>query len=113
MIREPVPATPRKAMTPKRKLEVLIANNGRCAKCGDKITDAEWDANHIIPLFQGGADEIANLEPMHRQCHRELTSEKHAGENAKIRRLLIKNGPPEARPKAQPIRSRGFPRRYE
>lgn len=98
---ETVEATERKPMTAKRRLEVLLEHKGRCARCGEKITDGEWDANHRVPLFQGGADDLSNLEPLHRACHRELTDGKHAAENAKIRRLQTKfNTPRSLWPKA-------------
>ena len=110
---EPVDPTPRASMTAKRKLEVLLAHKGCCAKCGEKITDGEWDANHIIPLFQGGADDNSNLEPLHRRCHRELTDGKHAAENAKLRRLIAKYSTPLSEwPRTQKIPSRKMRRRW-
>lgn len=110
-----VAPTPRGAMTPRRRLEVFTQGKGRCARCGLKITPGEpWDANHKIGLFQGGADTLDNLEAVHKACHREITDDEQAPANAKIRRLRIKNGPPELRPApTQTIQSRPFPKRWE
>ena len=109
---ESVEATHRKSFTPKQRLETLLAFKGRCAKCGEKIGDDPFEINHRVPLFQGGKHEPDNWEPIHRSCHRELTDGKHAKENAKIRRLRIKQLPKEQQPKAQPIRGRGFRSRW-
>lgn len=90
---ETVSATPRKSFTPKQRLEVLLAHKDRCARCKDKITDAEWEVNHIIPISQGGPHEPDNWEPVHKACHKDISAE-HAGQNAKIKRLQVKHSTP-------------------
>lgn len=56
-------------------LEARLAEFGdRCADCGIAVGGAaglEWD--HVIPLGLEGADEIDNLEPLCRGCHRAKT----------------------------------------
>lgn len=61
--REPVEATPRKAMTKTRRARVLERFNGRCASPGCSIVDS-LEIDHTIPLELGGADEDHNLRPL-------------------------------------------------
>lgn len=71
---EPVPATERRAMTDKRKLEIMVAH-GRCVLCGEKLAgldDTEFD--HVLPLELGGADTTDNLAPVHAACHKAKTA---------------------------------------
>jgi 5-methylcytosine-specific restriction endonuclease McrA len=88
--REEVGPTPRKALSHKQRLEVLLAGKGRCSLCGEKI-DGPFDVDHRIPLFRGGADDITNMTPMHPACHRGTKTPVDAKANAKLRRLKAKN----------------------
>lgn len=113
MRREPVPATSRKAMTPKRRLEALLANNGRCSRCGGKISGNDFEVDHRVELFIAGKEEVGNLETLHRKCHADKTK-KRAPVLAKVRRL-IRDDDPETRRKSprplkggKPLQSRGF-----
>jgi len=72
-MREPLEATPRAAMTTKRKLEVMIAL-GTCYLCGGKlgkVNEVEFD--HIVPLDLGGEDTPGNILPAHAECHKQKT----------------------------------------
>lgn len=66
----------------------LLEFDGRCAcGCHQKVGGAaglEWD--HVIPLANGGADEIENLQPLTRSCHKKKTAE-DAGNIAKAKRM--------------------------
>lgn len=76
MNREPVPPTPRKAMTPARRRAVLEAYDGRCAEpaCA-KLLGPDWQADHVIPLELGGSDTLDNLQPLcARPCHQIKTA---------------------------------------
>lgn len=46
-----------------------------------------WDADHIVPLHRGGANEIANLRTLCRACHKRVTAAQ-ARDRAAKRRLL-------------------------
>jgi hypothetical protein len=35
-----------------------------------KMTEFGWEIDHIIPVAQGGTDELSNLEPMHWENNR-------------------------------------------
>jgi 5-methylcytosine-specific restriction endonuclease McrA len=65
---EPVAIAPRRKLTPKQRLEVLIAGKGRCEICGEKIIDA-FDIDHRVPLALGGADDASNWRALHPDCH--------------------------------------------
>lgn len=101
---EPVPATPRRQMTVKRKLEVMVAH-GRCFLCGDKLAgldDTEFD--HVLPLDLGGADTTDNIAPVHAACHKAKTA-RDANAIAKGKRI---RGETKQGPKRK-ILSRPFP----
>ena len=48
-----------------------------------------WEADHIIPLSEGGADTLENLRTLCLPCHRDETA-KSAGRRAKSERLRKK-----------------------
>jgi len=55
----------------RRARRVLRAHAGICHVCGKP---GAGQVDHVIPLAQGGADDIANLRPIHAEpCHREKT----------------------------------------
>ena len=68
-MREPVQPTPRRAMTPKRRLEALLRSEGRCALCKVKLGEA-FEVDHTITLFLGGADDESNTLALCVPCHR-------------------------------------------
>ena len=67
--------TPRSKMTEKRRVKVWEKTGGVCVVCGRKIdgTKDKWIAEHIIPLAQGGGDNMQNLGPAHHACAKEKT----------------------------------------
>ncbi len=47
--------------------EVVFARHGRvCVHCGDPASDVD----HLIPIADGGTDELANLRPACVRCNR-------------------------------------------
>lgn len=62
-------------MTERRKLPVAERQQiyerfgGRCAYCGCEITIKDMQADHVVPLHLGGADDISNLYPACRACN--------------------------------------------
>lgn len=65
-----VPTTPRKAMSPMRRLRIWEAHKGVCVLCKRKIDGVRerWIVEHIRALVLGGADEDANCGPAHESC---------------------------------------------
>ena len=108
MNRPDVPPTPRKAMTPKRRLEALLASNGRCARCKVKL-GRRFDVDHDLPLELGGEETRANLVALCVPCHRGKTSAEDAPRIAKMRRQrnLRLDAPPTER-KVRAIKSAPF-----
>ncbi len=103
---------PRKPLTKKRRAQFLIDHLHTCYWCDGIITDDKWDVEHktareMLPPG-AGADDPANLAPIHRDpCHREKTAMDRRL-IAKSNRIRRENGPPELRRKTKPIQSRGF-----
>lgn len=60
----------------KRDLEAHLKSfNSRCRMCQCEISGGvtvEWD--HAIPLAIGGEDELSNLQPLCKRCHRIKTN---------------------------------------
>ena len=105
MTREPVQATPRKAMTPKRRLEALLRSEGRCARCNVKLGEA-FEVDHSVSLFLAGADDETNTVALCIPCHRGVKTPADAKVHAKVKRILARND--GTRRPRQPIPSRGF-----
>lgn len=101
--RDPVNATPRKAMTPRRRIEVLLKCAGRCAKCKEKL-GGRFVVDHVLPLELGGLDEVGNLEALCVPCDK-LKTKGDRKRIDKTRRLVKK-----ANAAREPSRlvSRGF-----
>lgn len=75
---------------------VFERDRGICAKCGaDRSLDGRWDANHKVPLVEGGSNTLDNTETLCRDtCHKE--------ETAKLRERL--KGRPRPRKPKKPER---------
>jgi 5-methylcytosine-specific restriction protein A len=67
-----VPTTPRKAMSPMRRLRIWEAHKGICCLCHLKIDGVrqKWTVEHVLALGLGGADDDANCAPAHEDCRR-------------------------------------------
>lgn len=74
--REPVEIAKRVSFSQKRRVEVLLANGGRCYLSGVKISAGNvWDVEHVIPLAQGGTNDLANLKPALASAHKVKSAE--------------------------------------
>lgn len=105
MTRESVQATPRRAMTPKRRLEALLRSEGRCDRCKVKLGSA-FEVDHRISLFLGGADDASNTVALCVPCHRGVKTPADAAKHAKVKRLIARED--GTRRPRKPILSRGF-----
>jgi RNA-directed DNA polymerase len=46
--------------------------NWKCPICGEPLLNGEeLDTHHIVPVAQGGLDDIENLQHLHAACHRQ------------------------------------------
>ena len=49
--------------------ELCEIYGNKCLACGD--TRAPLDADHVVPLTEGGSDNIGNIQPLCGSCNRE------------------------------------------
>lgn len=106
---EDVSAEPRKKFSAVQRLKIYESRRGVCALCGVKITDPKWIVEHLRPLAQGGANDMANLAPAHVACADAKTNGP-TGDNAntaKAKRRKIAAVVGKTPPK-RPLVSRGF-----
>ena len=71
--------TPRRSMTPARRMRIFAAHGGVCGFCHEEIDPCEaYEIDHAIPLALGGSDTSGgpdgddgeNCYPLHERCHR-------------------------------------------
>lgn len=66
----------RRAISTRERVALFQRWNGECHICSGKIGVGEaWDAEHVVPLAQGGEDGGDNLRPAHRKCHSSKTKQ--------------------------------------
>ena len=91
----------RKRYSAARVAAWFLEHGGVCHICAGKISAGQvWEREHVIPLAQGGSDELDNQRPAHAVCHKAKTA-KDAGDTARAKRrqaahLGVK--PPKGRP---------------
>jgi len=58
----------------REKLQKLWLNQkGKCPNCKQTITaETGWNIHHIVPIFEGGKENITNLVLLHPNCHRQI-----------------------------------------
>lgn len=53
-----------------RVATLLKKQKGKCTYCGHYFKDGDvWEIDHILPRSQGGKDNLANIQLLHRHCH--------------------------------------------
>ena len=98
----------RRRISTRDRALIFDRENGVCHMCGLRIeAGQEWEASHRIPLACGGADDMTNLSPAHKRCHRNQTAKVDAPMIAKVRRVAWKHTGAKVR-KGPPLRPRGF-----
>lgn len=65
----------------KRAKRILTLHQRRCHICG---LPGATEADHVIPLAEGGADDETNLRPAHPWCHRKKSSTEAARGRARM-----------------------------
>ncbi len=61
--------TPRIRIPPEVKRYLLERNRSQCQSCGKTTLDTELTIDHIIPLANGGSNDISNLQILCRSCN--------------------------------------------
>lgn len=61
----------RQLITPKRRLEIIAKDHGRCCLCGRSVADGvQLEVDHFIPVSKGGKSTDDNLWTLCRDCNR-------------------------------------------
>lgn len=77
---------PRKRYSASAIVAWFLEHDGRCHICGGKIMPGErWEREHLVPLAQGGSDDLDNQRPAHALCHKGKTAQ-DAGDTARAKR---------------------------
>lgn len=66
----------RKSLTPYQRASVAAAQEWRCNACG-VLFKALWHVDHVVPLADGGADDLKNMQALCAICHCDKTSEEN------------------------------------
>jgi hypothetical protein len=106
----------RRPLTRAQLAELVLAQNGKCASCGERLDFAAKGKvvdEHIQPLFSGGSNETSNRELRCKPCATVKTSAEAPG-RAKVRRIeqgktqADKRSRAKATGKHKQIQSAGF-----
>lgn len=93
----------RKPLTRAQLAELVLAQMGKCASCGERLDFAAKGKvvdEHIQPLFSGGTNETHNRELRCKPCASVKTSDE-APDRAKVRRIEGKKTQADKRAKAK------------
>ncbi len=107
------PPTKRAAMSKPRIARIFVANDGKCAICGNPIRIGEdFDIEHPDPLWAGGSDNDLDLTIVHERCHAPKTAAE-ATQRAKRNKVIASGYVGFRKPKSQfkkklPSRSHPF-----
>lgn len=63
------PKSPRIKIPVEVRRYLLERNNYRCQSCGKATQEGELTVDHIIPLANGGSNDISNLQTLCRSCN--------------------------------------------
>lgn len=61
----------RRRFTREEKEQMLSKSNGKCAHCGKGLTVSTMTAEHVIPISQGGSNNISNMVALDKDCNAE------------------------------------------
>ena len=91
-MRDDVPATKRRRVSPSQRLKVWERDKGICWRCGLPIVGhkEKWTIEHIVPLGLAGADSLDNMRCSHESCRREKDKE-DIPKIAKAKRMKMAN----------------------
>ena len=82
--------TIRRVLDYKTKNLLKSLSNNTCAVCG-KVTD-HTEIDHIKPLWDGGTDEIENLQVLCYKCHQKKSAEEYSQYSKLHPVIVIKDG---------------------
>jgi len=104
--------TKRSVASRSRKQIIAADQHGICPACGLVLTGAGLDLDHILPLADGGTNEIDNLAWLHTVCHKLKTTKEHIARRKadRIARRLAGERRPRKKIPSRPFskKQRGF-----
>lgn len=59
----------RRKLSAKERTHVLEKTGGHCAYCGCELSLSDMQVDHLVPLYNGGTDDMANYLPACRSCN--------------------------------------------
>lgn len=93
------PSEARRKSLPKAvRAEVARRAGNACQMCSAALADYEVD--HIVPVYLGGSDGISNLRALCPGCHKEVTR-RQSFERAKMKRIEARDGMRRRKPNAK------------
>lgn len=63
----------RKTIPMSLRRQVAHAQDYQCAKCECKLPPT-WETDHVLPIWRGGTNAVANLQALCPNCHRYKTT---------------------------------------
>ena len=78
----------RRSLTPAQKKVVAASYEWKCAACG-VVLPASYHVDHIVPLWDGGADTLENCQPLCPDDHAAKT-QREAIERAERKRRMLR-----------------------
>lgn len=70
----------RRVLSDSEKLELIQEFNSCCAACELELQVSDFEIDHIVPLSSGGSNDISNLQPLCKDCHKQKSkAEKELG----------------------------------
>lgn len=90
MAKSPTQLRPKISIVRDRKVreQVFLRDQGVCCDCGR--FHVGWQAEHQIPLWSGGKDDLSNAVTRCPSCHKPKTA-REAKDRAHVERLREKN----------------------
>lgn len=64
----------RRKFSHEERLQIYNKFGGRCAYCGCDLDYEEMTIDHILPIYRGGTNYPANLNPCCKSCNRYKSS---------------------------------------
>ena len=69
----------RKTITEETRKNIISKHNNQCAICKNSKSDIKFEIDHIKPLASGGTNDITNLQPLCKACHKEKNKTRTRG----------------------------------
>ena len=78
----------RKTIPKSLRHEIFKRDNYQCVECGATNNEIVLEIDHILPIKQGGTDELSNLQTLCEKCNLAKSDRKWIGNNSNETKLL-------------------------